>query len=39
VDVFNFTDEQTVAPLPTPESPVLPSNIDIPAFLRRRIRP
>jgi cell division protein FtsZ len=38
-DVFNFTDEQTVDPLPTNEAPVLPSNIDIPAFLRRRIRP
>ncbi len=38
-DIFNFTDEQTVDPLPTLETPVLPSNIDIPAFLRRRIRP
>lgn len=39
MDVFTFSDEQTVSPLPSMESPVLPSDIDIPAFLRRRIRP
>jgi cell division protein FtsZ len=39
LDIFTFSDEQTVSPLPSSESPVLPSDIDIPAFLRRRIRP
>jgi cell division protein FtsZ len=38
VDFFSFTDEQTVKPLPNLESPPLPTDIDIPAFLRRRIR-
>jgi len=38
-DVFSFTDEQTINPLPTMEPPNLPTDIDIPAFLRRRIRP
>jgi cell division protein FtsZ len=38
-DIFSFTDEQTVNPLPTLEPPNMPTDIDIPAFLRRRIRP
>jgi cell division protein FtsZ len=37
-DYFSFTDEQTSKPLPSLESPPLPTDIDIPAFLRRRIR-
>jgi len=38
-DIFSFTDEQTVNPLPTLDPPNMPTDIDIPAFLRRRIRP
>lgn len=38
-DIFSFTDEQTINPLPTLEPPNMPTDIDIPAFLRRRIRP
>lgn len=38
-DIFSFTDEQTINPLPTLDPPNMPTDIDIPAFLRRRIRP
>ena len=38
-DIFSFTDEQTVNPLPTLDPPNMPTDIDIPTFLRRRIRP
>lgn len=38
-EIFSFTDEQTVNPLPTLDPPTMPTDIDIPAFLRRRIRP
>ena len=38
-DIFSFTDEQTVNPLPTLDPPHMPTDIDIPSFLRRRIRP